>query len=333
MKLSIVIIVLIVLTGICIFALKTNAGPSLHKQTRFLMDTYCTIQVYGSSSETEAAMAAALDRIEEIDKKFNFLNPSSPLYAFNLKNTPINDPEIIGLIKVAQKVSEQSDGVFDITVQPLVELWGFYSQSLHVPKKKEIADCLKKIGYKNLIIQDNQVRSRKSGIRIDLGGIAKGYALGEALKVLKTYGVDSALIDAGGDIYVAGKIKGGNWTIGIRNPRGEGDIGVLQVSDLAVVTSGDYERFFIQDGIRYCHIMDPHTGYPPQDVISVTIVCDDPVLAVAWTKPLFLLGVEGMKLVEEIPNMEAIVVTADKKIVCSAGLMKALVYDKKDLVE
>ena len=257
------------------------------------MDTYCTIQAFGSRNKVDRAVSAALDRMEEIDKKFNFLNPRSPLYDFNFKNVPISDPEIIELIRIAQSISEQSEGTFDITIQPLLELWGFYGESPDLPQEKAIDNCLRKIGYRNLVLKDRQLESRQLGIHIDLGGIAKGYAINEALKVLKEAGIDSALIDAGGDIYVTGKIKGEYWNIGIKNPRAAGDIGVVQVSNLAVVTSGDYERFFIRDGVKYCHILDPKTGYPARGLVSVTVISSDPILADAWATALFVLGTDG----------------------------------------
>ena len=149
MKISIIILAIIVSVAACFFVLKSYNSPALQKQTRFLMDTYCTIQVFGPKSETDKAMTAALDRMEEIDKKFNFLNRRSPLYDFNFKNAQINDPEIIELIEIAQKISEQSEGTFDITIQPLLELWGFYGESPDLPEEKKIDSCLKKTGYKN----------------------------------------------------------------------------------------------------------------------------------------------------------------------------------------
>lgn len=333
LKVSIIILTAIILVGACFFVLKSCNSPALQKQTRFLMDTYCTIQAYGPKSKADKAITAALDRMEEIDEKFNFLNPTSPLYNFNFKDAPISDSEIIELIEIAQNISEQSEGTFDITIQPLLELWGFYEESPDLPTEKEIDICLKKTGYKNLVLADGQLKSRKSGFHLDLGGIAKGYAINEALKVLKETGIDSAIIDAGGDIYAAGKIKGGHWKIGIRNPRGEGDIGVVQVSNLAVVTSGDYERFFIKDGIKYCHILDPRTGYPARELMSVTVISSDPILADAWATALFVLGPDGMKFVEETSDMEAMMVTADQKIICSSGLMKSMDFAKKDVEE
>jgi len=317
-----VLIVVIVISAVIL--LIARKGRSLHKQTRFLMDTYCTIHVFGFDRVSSEAIHAALDRMEEIDEKFNSLNPKSPLYAFNYKENPIIDEEIIDIIEMASEFSNQSDGAFDITTQPLMELWGFYGNSPDLPEKAAIEKCLRIIGYKNLLITENQIENSLQDIRIDLGGIAKGYALREAAEALKEAGVDSALIDAGGDIYAMGKIEGENWKIGLRNPRGEGDIGVLEVSDLAVVTSGDYERFFIKDSIKYCHILDPRTGYPARELASVTVVSPDPVRADAWATALFVLGLEGMKFVEEAEELEVIMITVDMKVFCSSGLLESL---------
>ncbi len=314
----------IILVVAVIFVLNKRTGSLLQKKTRFLMDTYCTIRVFGPKDKIDKAVTVAFDRMEEIDEKFNSLNPESPLYAFNYKGNPIIDGEIIDIIEVASEVSNQSDGAFDITTQPLMELWGFYGNSPDLPEKAAIEKCLQMIGYKNLFITDNQIENSLQDIRIDLGGIAKGYALREAAEALKEAGVDSALIDAGGDIYAMGKIEGENWKIGLRNPRGEGDIGVLEVSDLAVVTSGDYERFFIKDDIKYCHILDPRTGYPAGELASVTVVSPDPVRADAWATALFVLGLEGMKFVEETEELEVIMITVDMKVFCSSGLLEAL---------
>lgn len=325
--LRVLIPIVLVVSGIFYASIRINA-PILQKQTRFLMDTYCTIQCFGPKHLTKKAINAALDRIEEIDRKFNFLDSASPLYAFNHQNESIRDSEIISLIKVAQDVSEQSKGAFDITIQPLVELWGFYGDSPALPAKEKIEDCLNNLGYKYLMVTEDEIKNLKPGIRIDLGGIAKGYSLGEAAKVLRSFGIDSALIDAGGDVYTMGKIKGKNWKIGIRNPRGEGVIGIVQTSDLTVVTSGDYERYFFEDSARYCHIIDSRTGYPAQDLISATVISQDPTLADAWATALFVLGTDGMKIIEESPNLEAMIVTAEMQVLCSKGLL-----DNLDLAE
>lgn len=322
-----VVPLLVVAIGVLYIAIM-KSRPSMHKETRFLMDTYCTIQAFGTRNKVDRAMTAAFDRMEEVDKKFNFLNPESPLYDFNTKNVPVSDSEIVEVMKIAQSISERSNGAFDLTIEPLLNLWGFYGETASLPEEEEIDKCMQIVGYKQLSLADGHVSKLKPEVRVDLGGIAKGYALREAFRVLKNEGIDSALIDAGGDIYVAGKIKGKYWNIGIRNPRAEGDMAAVQVSNLAVVTSGDYERFFMRDGRRYCHILNPRTGYPARGLISVTVISSDPIIADAWATALFVLGPEGMTFVEEIPNMEAMMVSADQQIILSSGLKESIVLNK-----
>jgi thiamine biosynthesis lipoprotein len=157
-------------------------------------------------------------------------------------------------------------------------------------------------------------------VRIDLGGIAKGYGVSQAATVLKKAGVTSALIEAGGDVYALGKKGSRLWNIGIKNPRGEDLLGYVEVEDLAVLGSGDYERFFVQDGRRYHHIFNPKTGYPAEGLCGVTIIHPDPMLADAWNTALFVLGPEkGLKMVEEMPDTEAIMVKTSGEVLYSSG--------------
>ncbi len=303
---GIIVIIMIVFLG-----LKKHKSESIQSQTRFLMDTYCTIQVPGDI-EVLQFIDQALDRIEEVDKKFNILNPESPIYEFNNNNKPITDEEIIDLVKIALQICETSGGTYDITIYPLIDLWGFFGESPSIPQKETISNLLKETGFQNLSIDNGKLIKRNKNVKIDLGSIAKGYAISEALKVLKQAQIESALIDAGGDIYALGKYNDKPWKIGIRNPRGEGVIGVLELSDMAVLTSGDYERFFEKDGIRYHHILDPRTGYPAEELASVTVISPDPTLADAWSTALFVLGKErGLETVEHINSIQTLLVSTD----------------------
>lgn len=297
----------------------------VEKETRFMMDTYVTLYAIGPQKITSKAINLALARMQEIDTKFNHLNPKSPIYAFNKSGEPITDPEILNLLQVAFEVSKKSDGAFDITVEPLVELWGFYGKSYYVPKDEEIKDCLSKVGYQHLALNNGKLEKDNPDTKIDLGGIAKGYALVEAVRVLKAQGITSALIDAGGDVYALGKRGKKLWKVGIKDPRQEGVLGYVEVEDLAVLGSGDYERFFIQDDKRYHHIFNPKTGYPTEGVMSVTLIYSNPVVAQAWTKVPFVLGPKkGLELLEKISGMEAIIITASGEKLFSSGLKHSL---------
>lgn len=292
------------------------------KRTRFLMDTYCTIQAPGVSEMLDPLINKAFERMEQVDFKFNILNPASPLYRFNNEGTPITDTEIINLINIAQQVSRESEGAFDITVEPLVKLWGFFTDNPRLPEKQEIQKTLKQVGWQHLVIKDGKVTKELPDLRIDLGGIAKGYALSETIKTLKESGVKSALIEAGGQVHAFGNINNNPWKIGIRNPRGDGFIaGLAAVEEMDISTSGDYERFFEKDGIRYHHILDPKTGYPAGGVMSMSVIMEDPTLADAWSTAFFIMGPEkALKLAESKPGMQLIIVDDKGKVRSSSKM-------------
>ncbi len=292
----------------------------LKKDTRLMMDTFVTISAEGPEKVISRAIELAFIRMLEVDAKFSIHNPKSPVFAFN-QGTPISDPEILDVVHAALEVARKSGGAFDITISPLIELWGFYSDSPHVPRDSEIKECLGRIGYNNLVIKNRILEKRIDNIHIDLGGIAKGYNIREAARVLRENGVTAALIDAGGDVYAIGRKSDRLWKIGLRNPRGEELLGYVEIEDRAVMGSGDYERFFINNGKRYHHIFDSKTGYPASDLISINLFHPDPMLADAWCTAIFVLGPEkGLELVEKTPDMEAIMVTASGDRLYSSGL-------------
>lgn len=321
-KTTIIAISIIVLIAIAVFLRRQTVGENaIQKKTRFLLNTPCTIQIPGGK-ENIKVIERVFDRIEEIDIKFNIMNPASPIYDFNENNIPISDPEVIEVVKSALKLSEETNGAFDITVEPLMRLWGFYGESPSVPAQADIDQCLKRVGYKKLILKANKLQKLRSDVRIDLGGIAKGYAVGEALKILKKNNIDSALINFGGDIYALGRKGKRSWKIGLQHPREEGYIGVLELSGISIATSGDYERYFEEDGRRYHHILDPKTGYPATGVISATVVSANATLADALTK-IFVMGKDkGIAFIEKRSDAEAVMMTADQEIHYTSGIGK-----------
>ncbi|MDO8603657.1 MAG: FAD:protein FMN transferase [Candidatus Omnitrophota bacterium] len=325
----IVIIIMVVFAGLWVIRSYNGRRFHVEKETRFMMDTYVTIYAVGPKAVASKAMELALNRMQEIDIKFNSLNPKSPVYAFNHTGEPISDNEIISLVQTALVISEESGGAFDISIAPLAELWGFYSKEYYLPRQEEIKDCLANVGYHYLSLDKGKLTKDNMAVRIDLGGVAKGYAINEAIKVLKSNGVTSALIDAGGDVYGLGKRGSRSWKVGIKDPRGEGTLGYVEVEDLAVMGSGDYERFFIKDGKRYHHIFNPKTGYPTEGVQSVILIYNDPVLAQAWTKIPFIMGPEkGLERLEKIPNMDVIIITESGETLYSSGLKHSLNFIK-----
>ncbi len=236
----------------------------VEKQTRFMMNTYVTVYAIGPRTKTLAPTNAALDRMQAVDAKFSSRNPDSPVYNFNLNNVPISDREILDVVALALQIAKDSDGAFDITVAPLIELWGFYGDAPKLPARTAVIRCLNQVGYTNLILTDTELRKKDVDVKIDLGAIAKGYAVAQAAKVLRDRGLTSALIDAGGDIYALGKKANQLWKVGVRMPRGDDILGYLEVEDLAVMGSGDYERFFTAGANVTITFSIPEPGIQPE---------------------------------------------------------------------
>jgi len=237
------------------------------------------------------------------------------------------------VLNKAKQYGEISNGAFDVTIGPLVKSWGVFTDNPKVPSKSEIDELLKLVNYKdiNIDFENSTAMLSKKGQIVDLGGIAKGFAGDAAIEIYKKYGVESALISLGGNILtLGGKPDGTPWSVGIRNPRGaDGSyIGIVSVKDKAVVSSGDYERFFEKDGVRYHHILDPKTGYPANTgLIGTTIVSDYSIDADALSTTVFVLGLEeGMKLVESLEGVEAVFITEDKKIYVTDGLKDTFTF-------
>lgn len=281
------------------------------EQTELLLGTYVRIQLYESNTKkAEAVLHQAFREIARIDTLAGTFVEQGELEKINTTGTGRISPELKAIIEHALAVSRLSQGAFDITVYPLEELWGFYTGNYHLPAQSEIGQALKSVGYTNVVLTGDSI-SLRNRARIDLGGIAKGYAVDRACEIIKANGIRTGLVDAGGDIRVFGKKPGGKpWRIGIKNPRGNGIIKTVEVSDQAITTSGDYEKYFEVDHTRYHHIFDPTTGYPSQPAISVTIITRDAQSADALATAVMVLGPErGLKLIESLPNTCGLIVT------------------------
>lgn len=297
----------------------------LVKRSRFLMDTLCSIQAPNALGrlKTEAAIERAFDRMAALDKKFNVVNPGSPVYKFNHDRLPITDPEVVALTAASLEVSRLTDGAFDITVQPLVDLWGFFSTSASshtVPSPDRVRAALAKTGWRRVIVKDGRVTAADKDVRLDFGSIAKGYIIGEGVKELKAAGLESGLLLAGGQVQTFGSAAPGQpWKVGLRNPRQEGFIASLPFdTEMGVATAGDYERFFEADGVRYHHIIDPRTGYPARGTMSVSVIGPDPTWADALDTALFVMGPRrALEFARRRGGLDLIVVDADGKILTS----------------
>lgn len=305
-----------------------------HTRELFALDTYITLAVYGEESTAKGALDAVADRLNEIENHMSISIENNDIDNIN-KNAGIEPVQVnedtFYVLKKALYYSELTDGIFDITIYPLVELWDIKSENPRVPEHKEILEKLALVDYKkvNLNDRDKTVFLEDKGMKIDLGGIAKGYAADEAAKILKNHGIKHALINLGGNILVLGsKPDKTSWRIGIRDPRGDANstIAVVEAVDKTVVTSGDYERYMVKiyedTGKRYHHIFDPRTGYPAESgLMGAAIVGRSSIDADALSTCLFILGAqEGLELIKGLPDTDGIAISDKKQVYITEGL-------------
>jgi thiamine biosynthesis lipoprotein len=240
-------------------------------------------------------------------------------------------PEVLEALTIAQRVSEWTDGKFDVTFGALSDLWRFDDQDKdnRIPDRDEVKRRLPLVDYRALVLDPvaGTAFLQHRGMRAHLGGIGKGYAVEQAVKMFRERGVKDFMIQAGGDLYVGGTKDGRPWNLGINDPRGPGgsSFATLALSDATFSTSGDYERFFMQNGVRYHHILDPDSGEPARLCRSVTIVAASPVLADGLSTGVFILGPEkGMALIEKLPDVEGVIVSSKNEVLISSGLKDKL---------
>lgn len=289
----------------------------------FAMDTVMTVTAYGDKAEE--AVKAAEAEINRLDGVLSVENENSEIYILNSQKEISASEDTLALLESAGELNALTDGAFDITSQSLSQLWGFYSGLENkVPSQSEIDKTLTKVGAENIKITGNTV-TLESGASVDLGGIAKGYASAKTAQILKDKGVTSALISLGGNIRAVGsKPDGADWIVAITDPDdNSGQVGVLSVSDTAVVTSGGYQRYFEENGQVYHHIIDTKTGYPAQSGLkSVTVASEDDTLADGLSTALFVMGLEksGELYSESGGVFGAVFVTDENKIYITDNL-------------
>lgn len=302
-----------------------NGEPQKAQQTVFAMDTVMSLTVYGDNAESVCASAAY--RINELAAKWSVTDERSEIYRANNIGAEIStayvSDDTAKLIGCALQMNEQTNGAFDITLYPVLREWGFTTGEYRIPSDERIAELLRKTGCGRAELDGNTL-TLKGGAQIDLGGIAKGYTGDILAEYLKSEGVESALLDLGGNIHaVGGKPDGSAWRLGIKAPDGEGNLAVLELTDKAVVTSGGYERYFIgEDGERYCHILDPETGRPADSgLVSVTIVGEEGRLCDALSTAVYVMGAEEAKrLRRSLGSFEMVLLTDDGKLLVTEGL-------------
>ncbi len=319
----------IILSIILVSCTKNNEinESAAESQTKLLLGTSCKITIYDYPSEK--AFLQAFNRIEEIENKMSIRIASSEVSLVNknagIKPVVVSD-DTFKVIKEAIEVAKLSSGAFDITVGPLVSAWNIGSDGARVPPQEEIDSLLPLIDYKMIKLNEKEksVYLEKEGMMIDLGGIAKGYAADEVAKILSSFNIKKAIINLGGNVLTMGtRVDDTKWRIGIQNPESErgGYVMIVNLEDLALVTSGPYERFLVVDGVLYHHILDTKTGYPVKtNLTSASIIAHNSFIADALSTAIYSLGLEkGLALINSIDKVEAIFIDNNNDIYLSKG--------------
>lgn len=303
----------------------------MYRENRVVMDTFCTITVISPSREkAKEAVEAGFIEMKKLEQRLSFFSPESEITAINRASgsTPVKvSRETLDIIKKAVEIANYTNGAFDPTIGPVMKLWRFSSQNFKpsIPPEDKIKNTLRFVDYKKIKIDASasEIFLEEKGMELDLGGIAKGYAADRAIEAIKAKGVKAALVAVAGDIKGFG-LKSGlqPWKVGIQNPRPEDEniFATLYLNDKAISTSGDYQRFFIKEGKRYHHVLNPHTGYPASGVISVSVIAPEGYAADSLSTGIFVLGPKkGIKILESM-GLDGIIVDADKKIFLTKSL-------------
>ncbi|NOX96688.1 MAG: FAD:protein FMN transferase [Nitrospirae bacterium] len=289
-------------------------------ETKLLMGTTVEITIRGENKDLAGKAAEqAFREIEAVDSLMSTFKKDSEISRINREGArqPIKvSRDTFRVVRESIRLSELSGGAFDITVAPLVNLWRSARKNKRLPGQQNLKKALALVGYQNILLDEKNgtVGFRKKGMEIDLGGIAKGYAVDKAVEKLRQEGVKRAIINAGGDLYLLGRPPDKNfWKIGLRNPYKKDEIlGTIKARDEAIATSGNYENYFTLGGKRYGHLLDPRTGKPTERVLSVTVLAKDALSADGLATAIFVLGVKkGLGLANRLEDVETIIVSED----------------------
>jgi len=325
----------VVLIGATLAVSCRAAGPGagasqLVSRSHLSMGSPVTIAAWTADQATaEKAMQAAFAEFDRLDALLSVWKPGSDVLRLNAAagKEPVRvSKDTIQVLEAARQASEWTVGKFDITFGALADVWKFdHDQDDRVPTREEIAARVPLVDYEAVVTDAGAGTAfvSRPGMRVHLGGVGKGYAVDRAVAILRERGVRDFLLQAGGDLYASGRHGDTPWRLGIQDPRGRGGdhFATIELRDRTFSTSGDYERFFIKEGRRYHHLLDPDIGEPARGAMSVTIVAARATTADALSTGVFIMGPgEGMALVERLPDVEAVIVTASKQVLISSGL-------------
>jgi len=306
---------------------ETWQGRHLLTEERVLMGTQVIMKAIGDDrTRLAAAIDSAFDEVWRLEKLMSHYKPESQLSRINqnagLQAVPVNR-ELYDLIEKSLTFSELTGGAFDVSFASVGKLWNFREKN--VPTAEAIKAQMPKVNYKKIRLnaKNSSVFLPEAGMEIGLGGIGKGYAMDQAMKVLQKHGIKDAMVMAGGDTLIRGKKGDAPWKVGLRDPdQADGILAVLPLSDQAISTSGDYERFFFKDGVRYHHILDTSTGFPAMACRSVSILAREATTSDALSTSVFVLGPKaGLALIEKLEDVDGIIIDRQGKVHLSSGLM------------
>jgi len=305
----------------------TTAGDGWFRADEAIMGTAIRVELHcDHPASAQAAIAAVMAEMHRIDAAMSPYKPESELSRINrdASRTAVGvSTELLDLITRSIEFSRLSQGAFDITYASVGHLYDYRLGIAPAPAELEAAR--QAIGWQHLVVdrRAGTVQFSRPGVRIDLGGFAKGYAVDRCGAILQRRGIEHAVVSAGGDSRIVGDRRGRPWTIGIRDPRRDSAVvAVLPLEDTAVSTSGDYERYFERDGVRFHHVIDPRTGRSPDAIRSVTVIGPDGCATEALAKCVFVIGIEGgLRLIEAQAGTDAVVVDADGRLHYSSGLL------------
>lgn len=312
----------------------TAHSANLHKYHQVSMGTVIEITLLGE--DEEAAQKAALQAFQEIKRIEQLMSPwietseVSRLSRSAGKEWIKVSPETLEVIQKSQKISKLSEGAFDITIAPLTGLWRKARERGIPPAPEEVKKILDLVNYKNLLTQpERKVFLKKERMVIDPGGIAKGYAVDRAFEILTSLGYKNLIVNAGGDLRAGGLKNHQPWSIGIQNPRSSEKImATISMSDSAIATSGDYEKFFVFQGKRYHHILDPKTGYPADECQSVTILAKSAMTADGLATAVFVLGPEkGYALCQRLEGVECLIMDRQGRMVMTSRIKERISFN------
>lgn len=322
-------LVVATMVGACAPPPREAAAPaSLVERARVSMGSELRLSAWtADEANAVTAFEKVFEDFDDLDRLLSVWHPDSDISRLNAAagQGPVRvNPMTIEILQIARGVSDETGGAFDVTFGALSGLWRFdHDQDDSIPSRDELRRRLPLVDYRDLEIDSGAgtARLRRSGMRAHLGGIGKGYAVDRAATILRSRGIADFMIQSGGDLYVGGDRGDRPWRGAIKDPRAERIFAALDLKDETLSTSGDYERFFIREGRRYHHILDPSTAEPARRSRSVTIVTGRAARADALSTGVFVLGPDaGMRLIEQLPEVEGIIVDAENRVLISSGL-------------